>query len=114
MGDCAALPTSKTAAAIYDQSTVLKFNLLNQKRNSNLPKKIYDGYTACPIFVGQNKLLLAEFKYNGVKVETFAPFINQAKPNWFFFLFKRYLFPFVYWNFVNRGIWRGRKFIGIF
>jgi hypothetical protein len=29
MGDCAALPTSKTAAAIYDQSTVLKFNLLN-------------------------------------------------------------------------------------
>ncbi len=25
----------------------------------------YDGYASCPLFVGNGKLLLAEFKYGG-------------------------------------------------
>jgi hypothetical protein len=32
---------------------------------------IYDGYTSCPIPVGNNKLMLCEFKYNGEVDETF-------------------------------------------
>lgn len=40
---------------------------------NNIPreKAIYDGYTSCPILIGDNKLVLAEFKYNGVVCETF-------------------------------------------
>jgi len=30
-----------------------------------LPAK-YDGYAGCPLFVGKGKLMLAEFKYDGV------------------------------------------------
>jgi len=32
----------------------------------------YDGYASCPIFVGGDKLMLAEFKYGGVPAETFS------------------------------------------
>lgn len=32
LGDCAALPTSKTSAAIYDQVPVLKHNLVQALR----------------------------------------------------------------------------------
>lgn len=31
----------------------------------------YDGYASCPLFVGDKKLILAEFKYDGVVDETF-------------------------------------------
>lgn len=37
---------------------------------NTLPKR-YEGYTSCPIFTGDNKLILAEFKYDGVVDETF-------------------------------------------
>ena len=32
---------------------------------TELPKK-YEGYASCPLFVGKKKLILAEFKYDGV------------------------------------------------
>lgn len=31
----------------------------------------YTGYASCPLFVGKLKLMLAEFKYDGVIDETF-------------------------------------------
>ena len=31
----------------------------------------YGGYASCPLFTGKRKLLLAEFKYDGVVDETF-------------------------------------------
>ena len=37
----------------------------------------YDGYTSCPLVTGYNKLILAEFDYNGNPLETF-PF-DQSK-----------------------------------
>jgi sulfide:quinone oxidoreductase len=36
----------------------------------------YDGYTACPIFVGGKKLLMAEFKYNGELASSFGKVFN--------------------------------------
>ena len=39
-------------------------NLVNFK-NNNPMKASYDGYSACPIYVGENKLILAEFLYDG-------------------------------------------------
>ena len=31
----------------------------------------YNGYGSCPLFVGGNKLMLAEFIYGGVPSDTF-------------------------------------------
>ena len=31
----------------------------------------YSGYGSCPLFVGGNKLMLAEFTYGGVPADTF-------------------------------------------
>ena len=31
----------------------------------------YNGYSSCPLFVGDGKLMLVEFKYGGVSDETF-------------------------------------------
>jgi sulfide:quinone oxidoreductase len=36
------------------------------------PNSSYDGYASCPIFVGDKKLMLAEFKYGGLPAETFS------------------------------------------
>jgi sulfide:quinone oxidoreductase len=97
-GDCSNLPTSKTAAAIGSQAPVLVSNLVHQmkgghstsfKRTTRAHTHIctnthafahthteeltakYNGYTSCPIFVGNGKLVLAEFLYGGVVDETF-------------------------------------------
>jgi NADPH-dependent 2,4-dienoyl-CoA reductase/sulfur reductase-like enzyme len=70
LGDCSNLPTSKTAAAIGSQAPVLVSNLVHQMKGEELTAK-YNGYTSCPIFVGNGKLVLAEFLYGGVVDETF-------------------------------------------
>lgn len=65
IGDSSNLPTSKTAAAVMGQTPVLVENLMYvlNKKGVSVPA-VYDGYTSCPIFVGGNKLMLAEFKYD--------------------------------------------------
>ena len=71
-----------------------------------MPSK-YEGYSSCPLFVGRGKLLLAEFKYDGVVDETFLR--DQEKPRRMFFFLKRYGFPQIYWHVMPRGLWGGRK-----
>jgi sulfide:quinone oxidoreductase len=102
LGDVANLPTSKTAAAIFSQAPVVVHNLTNVAKQAN-----YNGYSSCPVFVGSKKLMLMEFKYGGIPDETFLK--SQDKPRIAFYWFKKYLFPFVYWNFVPKGIWFGRN-----
>jgi len=111
LGDCANLPTSKTAAAIIDQTPVLVHNLLNSWRGSGLPSNNvgYWGYTSCPIFTGKGQLLLAEFKYDTQLDETFGSI--QRSPNSFFYLLKTKLFPFTYFHLMKRGLWFGRYLI---
>lgn len=67
----------------------------------------YLGYASCPLFVGRLKLMLAEFKYDGVIDETF--FKDQEKPRYIFYIMKRFFFPLAYWWLVPRGMWLGRK-----
>lgn len=111
LGDTAGLPTSKTAAAIMSQSVVLMKNLMRNWKKGEAPKEIYNGYTSCPIFAGKSRLMLCEFKYNADLDETFM--VNkQHVPRRIFFYIKRYMFPFVYFNFVPRGLWLGRKGFG--
>jgi sulfide:quinone oxidoreductase len=100
LGDCAGIPTSKTAAAISSQAPVLVKNLLSQ---SVVAK--YDGYTSCPIPTKNGKLLLAEFDYNLTPKETFP--YDQRKESRFAFLLKKYMFPWMYWNRTLQGKWKG-------
>ena len=105
LGDASSLPTSKTAAAVMTQTPILLKNLI-QALDGRKPTGAYNGYTSCPIFVGEKKLMLAEFKYDNVVEETF--FTNQEKPRKSMFWLKSKFFPFAYWNLVTRGIWHGR------
>lgn len=78
LGDASNLPTSKTAAAVAAQSGVAARNVLalleKKKRDpfvdlrnvldkGNIDSS-YDGYTSCPLIVGKNELILAEFAYD--------------------------------------------------
>jgi len=100
------LPTSKTAAAIFSQTPVLIHNLLNEM---GVKKKTseYDGYSACPIFVGDQKLMLAEFVYGGNPSESLNN--NQQNPGRLPFYLKKHLFPLVYWELMTKGIWQGKN-----
>ena len=112
MGDNAGLPTSKTAAAVFSQSIVLMKNLMRQYKRNEEPREAYKGYTSCPILVGGGKLMLCEFKYGGELDETFFP-NKQHIPSRTFFLLKRYMFPWVYFNLMPRGLWLGNKGVGM-
>ncbi|KAF2752092.1 putative pyridine nucleotide-disulfide oxidoreductase [Sporormia fimetaria CBS 119925] len=110
LGDAASLPTSKTAAAITAQAPVVVTNVLRciaGKENWDQ----YDGYTSCPLTVGEKKVLLAEFKYGGEPKETFGQMfgIDQGVPRRAFYHLKKDFFPWVYRNYMVKGMWGGPK-----
>ncbi|HND88426.1 MAG TPA: FAD/NAD(P)-binding oxidoreductase, partial [Saprospiraceae bacterium] len=90
LGDAAALPTSKTGAAIRKQVPVLVQNLLAVMQNGQ-PAASYNGYTSCPIVTGYGKLMLAEFDYNNQPLETF-PF-DQSQERWTMYQLKKQVLP---------------------
>lgn len=114
LGDSSSLPTSKTMAAITGQAPVLAHNLVRVIQGKKASAQ-YDGYTSCPVVLGYDKLLMTEFKYGCIPCESFTPiplpFLDQGKPSYFYFLVKKYVFPFVYWNLLMRGSWFGPKLI---
>ena len=81
IGDCNSCPTGKTAAKVAAESGVLYENIQKLMKGEKLSGS-YNGYTSCPLTVGDNKLVLAEFGYDGAILETF-PF-NQANVSHFF------------------------------
>jgi len=107
LGDICNLPTSKTAAAVFSQAPVLVDQISNAIENKTSNAK-YDGYSACPVFVGDGKLMLIEFKYGQVPDETFSP--NQTKPNRFNYYLKKYFFAYAYFNWMPKGNYFGRNF----
>mgnify|MGYP002715471370 CR=1 FL=1 len=62
LGDAADLPTAKTLAAVNDQIHVVADNLLASRTGGAMHR--YSGYTACPVLVDKNRVLLAEYNYN--------------------------------------------------
>jgi NADPH-dependent 2,4-dienoyl-CoA reductase/sulfur reductase-like enzyme len=110
LGDASSLPTSKTVAAITAQAPVLVSNLLRSYEGKEMIAG-YDGYTSCPLLTGEDKVLLAEFKYGGVPKETFAELlgIDQGVPRKAFFYLKKDFFPWVYGKFHVNGTWGGPK-----
>ena len=67
----------------------------------------YDGYASCPVFVGDNKLMLCEFKYGRETYNTF--YEDQTQPMRRFYSMKKRMFPWVYWNLMPRVAWFGAK-----
>ncbi|KAF2711397.1 FAD/NAD(P)-binding domain-containing protein [Pleomassaria siparia CBS 279.74] len=110
IGDASSLPTSKTVAAITSQTPVLVSNLLGSMDGKE-PTQTYDGYTSCPLLTGENKVLLAEFKYAGVPKETFNAWfgIDQVTPRRAFYHLKKDFFPWVYGKYHVKGTWGGPK-----
>ena len=112
LGDCTSTPTSKTAAAAIDQAIVLHQNLTNYVENLEsddfleMPAK-YEGYSSCPIPVGDDKLLLCEFDYDLKRKETFP--IDQTVENRFFYWLKLKMFPEIFYRLHVRGYWAGAR-----
>ncbi len=100
VGDASSLPTAKTGAGVRKQVPVMVANLLAHLEGEPLPKR-YDGYTSCPLVVGHNRVVLAEFGYDGAILESFP--IDQSKPRWSMWLLKRYLLPQLYWHGMLKG-----------
>jgi sulfide:quinone oxidoreductase len=105
IGDAAALPTAKTGAAIRKQAPVLVAHLMAQMKNQAQPEKTYNGYSSCPIVTGYGKMLLAEFKYDGVRDSDpmITRFVNTSKEQYSMWLLKKYGLPFMYWNLMLKG-----------
>ncbi|CAG8543263.1 5264_t:CDS:2 [Diversispora eburnea] len=108
LGDASSAPTSKTAAAISPQSGVLKKNLLDlmEGKFDKGQAARYDGYASCPLLVGRNKLVLAEFSgYTTKPMETF-PFDQGKERSTMYYLTKEVI-PDIYWNRLLKGSWVG-------
>ena len=106
LGDAANLPTAKTAAGVMSQAPILVNNLIKAADEQPL-NAAYDGYNSCPVFVGDDKLLLIEFKYGNVPSETFSG-SWQLKPNHLFYQMKKEMFPRVYFDMMPKGRWFGK------
>ena len=103
-GDVCNLPTAKTAAAVFSQTPILVNNILHEMGKADRQAS-YDGYAACPIFVGDKKLMLAEFRYGRETWTTFKK--DQTKPTKSFYHLKKNIFPLAYWGLMPKGRWFG-------
>jgi sulfide:quinone oxidoreductase len=108
MGDVAALPTAKTGAAIRKQVPVVMANILHLIRDNHLGKKIYEGYSSCPLVTGYGKMILAEFNYKNEftpdpKLKQMLIF-DSTKENWRLWMLKKYGLPYLYWNKMMKGV----------
>ena len=119
LGDCAALPVSKTASAVAAQSNVVVNNLIRQLQQDTLNSAPdtkfsqliaqpidYDGYTACPLVTSSTTLIMAEF--NGFTLEPCETFwFDQSKPSTAMYTVKANLLPSIYWDLMLKGQWIG-------
>jgi NADPH-dependent 2,4-dienoyl-CoA reductase/sulfur reductase-like enzyme len=116
LGDCTTTPNSKTAAAITKQAPILVHNL-TQVAEGKEPNAKYNGYASCPLIVGKDRVILAEFGYGGKIMETFSSETGKFPYSMFgqegsiqqraFFTLKETIFPYVYWNLWTKGKWFG-------
>jgi len=100
LGDASSLPCSKTGAAVRKQAPVLVENVIAFRAGKPLLGH-YDGYASCPLVTGYGKVILAEFGYDGVIMETF-PF-DQAQERYSMYALKAYGLPNLYWHGMLQG-----------
>lgn len=102
LGDAASTPNSKTAAAVRKQAPVLADNLMSFRLGKPLSAR-YDGYASCPLVTGYGRLILAEFGYDGVILES-MPF-DQSQERYSMWAVKVHALPRMYWHGMLRGRW---------
>ncbi|MHB1548068.1 MAG: NAD(P)/FAD-dependent oxidoreductase [Acidimicrobiales bacterium] len=102
LGDAGSTPNSKTGAAIRKQAPVVVANLTAAMASRPLPG-IYDGYASCPLTTARNRMLLAEFDYT-MRPRPTIPIIDTQKERYDMWLLKRWGLPFMYWNFMLKGL----------
>lgn len=100
LGDASSLPCSKTGAAIRKQAPVTVENVQAFLKKRPLTGS-YDGYASCPLVTGYGRLILAEFGYGGVPMESF-PF-DQRQERYSMWLLKTQGLPNMYWHGMLRG-----------
>jgi sulfide:quinone oxidoreductase len=62
---------------VTKQAPILVHNL--QQAMSGKPADAkYNGYASCPLIIGKNQVILAEFGYGGKIMETFNPETEDA------------------------------------
>jgi len=121
LGDCSNLPTSKTASAVAGQIAIARYRAgkyLQSKESLSPSKKdfpnwlegeeegpIYDGYSSCPLPVGDNMGIIAEFNYDLQPQETMA--FDQSVPSWTNYIIKTKVLPPLYWDLFVKGKWEG-------
>ena len=64
-------------------------------------KKVYNGYSSCPLVTGYGKLILAEFDYDNNPDPSF-PF-EMAKERKSMYLLKTKILPILYWSGMLKG-----------
>jgi sulfide:quinone oxidoreductase len=100
VGDVINAPNAKTAAAVRKQVPVVADNLMGMIAGKSLVAS-YNGYGACPLTVEKGKVVLAEFGYGGKLLPSFP--MDCTKPSRFGWVFKRYMLPGIYWDFMLKG-----------
>ncbi|CAG0904678.1 unnamed protein product [Cyprideis torosa] len=105
IGDCTNLPCAKTAAAAATQVGVLFQNLQSVMEGESASIAKYEGYTSCPLLVGYNKCIMAEFDYDLQPLETFP--VDQSIPRFSMYLLKKDIMPQLYWHLMTKGYWTG-------
>jgi sulfide:quinone oxidoreductase len=100
IGDVAALPNSKTGAAIRKEAPVLVENLLAVMDGQKLEGQ-YDGYSSCPLVTDYGKLILAEFNYENKPTPSFP--VDTAKERWDMYMLKKHALPVLYWEGMLKG-----------
>lgn len=100
LGDVCSAPNAKTAAAVRKQAPVVAENVLSALESREI-RAIYNGYGSCPVIVERGKVILAEFGYGGKLLPTFP--LDPLKPRKSFWVLKRKVIPFVYWDLMMKG-----------
>ncbi|MES1947081.1 FAD-dependent pyridine nucleotide-disulfide oxidoreductase [Salinisphaera sp. C84B14] len=100
LGDCTDTPNAKTMAAVRRQVPTVVDGVLNAlELGGEAP--LYDGYGACPLTVEHGRVLLAEFRYDQEVVSSFP--LDPRQPRRLHWLFKRHVFPMMYWQMMLCG-----------
>jgi len=103
VGDISGIPTLKSSEAALEQARVVSHNILEASAHKNTPRRnrLYNGFTACPIYLGLGFALPCQLKYEGEIVSKFP--WNPFEPSRLSWLKSKYLLPPFYWNFSLRG-----------
>ncbi len=101
LGDAAGTTNAKTAAAVRKQVPVVVDNILSLK-NSKAVQEGYDGYGSCPLTTSLDKVMLAEFAYDG-KVTPSFPWLDPRKSRAIWWWGKTTGFHWLYWHLMLKG-----------